>query len=594
MTSASPEQRHNNASLTRAMAVIALEHSVEDWEALGLSETNAATTTEHVTETIAALLLVRVVAVNAPDGRYQDLSTSTICRTALLSEGTTWLDSDNNNTNLEAVVAEIRQYVRTILAYYRNLPFHNYQHAFHVVLSVNKLLEFMLCTKVTAASSNNNQKQKQPPTFGLRHDPVGLLALLYAAFIHDANHLGCTNRQRIIEEPQLALLYNDQSLSEHHSLAIAFQELLNGNYTHLYRACFPTEPDYHRFRYLVIDSVLSTDIACPVRSQIAKSKYQETFGTNIVVEQELGDGAARQGRRGSVTSQISMPRARQFPGRQGRRGSNVSVSSIVSDVTIDSYGLMISKQRGGKVASPMPPAGRAGAARRSSNASIQSVDSMESEFNDADSVMYKPGGPVLIRPHHSLHDKGNSGHSDSIEQSPQNSSRRPKGRGVAQEEAQGLGRNSAHSADSMDDMSDFGDDSIAMIAKTAQRAQMQRKATRRNSTQSEVSSAGHRSIAANSVELALARASGAAKTRPRRWTETANGEENGDYAKRDHYEYNDFNGDDDEEDSSLSLTPPSSDDEHDGVIISGIPFERSDGTSYNFSNGHAYDRLLAN
>jgi 3'5'-cyclic nucleotide phosphodiesterase len=146
------------------------------------------------------------------------------------------------------------------------VPYHNQLHAHHVVMSMNKLLELFLCftpsqesptaaagasTPLSSGSSHrpspssphhrsrrntapsNESFRGPPPSFGLRHDPLLLLALVFAAMIHDVEHQGIPNRQLALEDDRLAILYNDQSIAENWSLYVAFSELLQDEFAEL-------------------------------------------------------------------------------------------------------------------------------------------------------------------------------------------------------------------------------------------------------------------------------------------------------------------------------------------------------------------------
>jgi hypothetical protein len=114
---------------------------------------------------------------------------------------------------------------------------------------------------------------------------------------------GIPNRQLAIEDDRLAVLYNDQSIAENWSLYVGFSEFLQSKYESVRTVLFglndadPTPTGaannactkikktnsidnklYRRFREIVIDLVLSTDIASPERIQINKSKWKEAFG----------------------------------------------------------------------------------------------------------------------------------------------------------------------------------------------------------------------------------------------------------------------------------------------------------------------------
>ncbi len=330
----SPDGDHSSlAELTRQCALQALALSVQDWNNLGEGEdSNVATPKEKeaCVERITSLLVVRIVAVLSADSNEQhDLSTSGICRKALIDNRPWHPDKINGN-----VLQQLRRFVRFILENYRDVPFHNFQHAYHVVISANKIMDLML-----TLDSDDFLDGKPPPAFGLRHDPVALMALLFAALIHDVDHKGISNRQLALEEHPLAVSYNDNSINEQRSLQLAFEELLRDKYVDLRSVMFPKDIDYRFFRSTVVNAVLSTDIASPERSQLNKSKWKEAFGM------ERGDDfeetSERVPRRGSMVSNISMPRVGGSGFRSSRRGSNASQNSMVSDVTFDSYTKML-------------------------------------------------------------------------------------------------------------------------------------------------------------------------------------------------------------------------------------------------------------
>ena len=212
---------------------------------------------------------------------------------------------------------------------------HNCQHAYHVFVSTNKLLDLVLCrshrnekntttkhdgdnishdyvdqdkkSSFTSQQQQNqchhqnsdevtddNDSKKLPrPTFGLGNDPLLVFAVLFSALVHDVDHTGTNNIFLVKEGHPLAILYNDQSVAEQRSVAVAFSLLLGtgrvGNRFHALRnVLFATEVDenpilshrckeYRRFRRTVIDLVLCTDIGSSERIQIAKSRYKEAF-----------------------------------------------------------------------------------------------------------------------------------------------------------------------------------------------------------------------------------------------------------------------------------------------------------------------------
>lgn len=309
-----------------------------EWNMLGLGDTSAAaagstaghihtassvdtatkltTDPHHMIETgdivqlqhrLTAIFAARCAAIVAPPEEYSDLSTKTICRTILTN--TTLTEDMNHNSHLDhshnsnsnssslqcssfppvltqnnyKVLTQLSEFIRRMIVGYKDVPYHNRKHAYHVVLSTTKLMDMMI---VSGAR-----------TYGIKHDPIALFAMVFAALIHDVEHQGIPNRQLALEDDRLAVLYNDQSMAENWSLYVAFSEFLQDEFIDLRNALFNKDMmdnntnddngsiaqlseqlEYRRFRKLVINLVLSTDLASPERTQIGKSKWKEAFG----------------------------------------------------------------------------------------------------------------------------------------------------------------------------------------------------------------------------------------------------------------------------------------------------------------------------
>lgn len=99
------------------------------------------------------------------------------------------------------------------------------------------------------------------------------MALLFSALVHDVDHSGVSNRQLVIESDPLAITYNDQSVAENRSLAVAFslfmqdryKELRYGIFCHRPTQSFGNKDPYPKhtfayFRSLVIQIVLCTGV----------------------------------------------------------------------------------------------------------------------------------------------------------------------------------------------------------------------------------------------------------------------------------------------------------------------------------------------
>lgn len=501
---------------SRQMAIQALALTVQDWAELGEGDDPAAScpmTRDVYVDRITALLIVRIVAVlGNPSKRFGNLSTSAICRTSL-TENLSWYPE----ILTDSIVEDVKRFVTFILEHYRDLPFHNAHHAYHVVVSANKLLDLML-----AMDSNDFLDDRPPPAFGLRHDPVALLALIFAALIHDVDHPGISNRQLVIEEDPLALRYNDNSINEQHSLHLSFEEFLKDEYKQLRSVMFPTIEEYRYFRLAVVGMVLATDIANPERAQISKSKWKEAF-----FEEEPNREMIRQHiRRTSMLSDISMPRAPNggipklhSPHNHGqnRRGST---SSIVSDVTMDSYTRLMKSRQKQTIGRDNPP---------------RLLHHRQGSQNDEPGHHHDFPKDFAHMNHRKLrHGEEYSFSEVSDELSPFSPIHK---RFISEEMADHAPRLPEHGRNGS-------------------------KLCRRHSTQSSMSSDSFSSIAQESVDLALKRKGGQSQTR---------------WRKLDRNKFKAIMAAADDSNSSISLTPPSSEEElEEHVPVRGVVVSKSD------------------
>lgn len=181
----------------------ALAITIQDWTQLGLGDDPNTRATSHrdtIIDRVTSLLLIRIVACVSPSGAFPDWGTSSVCRTILQREKVWPLSVDEN------VVAQLREFVKKMIKGYKDVPYHSMEHCYHVVLSCNKLIDMMVSS---IHPVSGKRLSKLPPTFGLRSDPISLMALLFAALVHDVEHQGIPNRQLSTENDRLAILYNE-------------------------------------------------------------------------------------------------------------------------------------------------------------------------------------------------------------------------------------------------------------------------------------------------------------------------------------------------------------------------------------------------
>jgi len=117
-------------------------------------------------------------------------------------------------------------------------------------------------------------------TYGISSDPLTQLSIIIAALIHDTAHSGVPNAQLALERPIMVAKYGKYSVAEQHSLDVSLELLEAPCYANLRTCIFPTQDDQDRFRQLVINSVLATDIFDKDLGAMRKARWEKAFGND--------------------------------------------------------------------------------------------------------------------------------------------------------------------------------------------------------------------------------------------------------------------------------------------------------------------------
>jgi hypothetical protein len=165
----------------------------------------------------------------------------------------------------DTITDQLVSFVSTIASMYRDVPFHNFDHASHVTMSVTKLLSRVVTPSTVDIARRGSIQQEGETnlheyTYGITSDPLCQFALSFAALIHDVDHLGVPNAQLVKEKTEMATKYNNQSVAEQNSVDIAWDLLMQPQYLALRECICYTRADQQRFRALVVNAVMATDI----------------------------------------------------------------------------------------------------------------------------------------------------------------------------------------------------------------------------------------------------------------------------------------------------------------------------------------------
>ena len=114
-------------------------------------------------------------------------------------------------------------------------------------------------------------------TFGITSDPLTQFACAFSALIHGLDHQGCPNMTLVKEESPLAVKYRNKSVAEQNSVDLAWDLLMRPEYDQL-RACICCDEDeFFRFRSLVVNSVMATDIMDKELGAKRKARWNKAF-----------------------------------------------------------------------------------------------------------------------------------------------------------------------------------------------------------------------------------------------------------------------------------------------------------------------------
>ena len=114
-------------------------------------------------------------------------------------------------------------------------------------------------------------------TFGITSDPLTQFACIFSALIHDVDHLGVPNTQLVEEKTETAQYYNNRSVAEQNSLDLAWNLLMEQQFDQLRAAIYSNQEERRRFRALVVNAVMATDIADKDLKSLRNARWNKAF-----------------------------------------------------------------------------------------------------------------------------------------------------------------------------------------------------------------------------------------------------------------------------------------------------------------------------
>jgi class 3 adenylate cyclase len=179
----------------------------------------------------------------------------------------------------DVVPSQLREYVFTVATMYHENLFHNFEHASHVAMSVVKLLS---CTFTPEGDAFSGSQQKiasscHDNTYGIMSDPLTQFACVFSALIHDVDHTGVPNTQLVKENHHIAAAYKGKSVAEQNSFDLAWNTFMDERFNELRNTLCATEEELGRFRQLVVNSVMATDIMDNELKTLRNARWDKAF-----------------------------------------------------------------------------------------------------------------------------------------------------------------------------------------------------------------------------------------------------------------------------------------------------------------------------
>jgi len=141
-------------------------------------------------------------------------------------------------------------------------------------MSVSKLLSRIVAPGIDFSSGSSSLHDH---TFGITSDPLTHFALVFSALIHDVDHVGLPNFLLIKENTELGTKYKNKSVAEQNSVDLSWTLLMEPRFSELRKFIYHDVSELSRFRQLVVNTLLATDIFDKELSELRKKCWDKAF-----------------------------------------------------------------------------------------------------------------------------------------------------------------------------------------------------------------------------------------------------------------------------------------------------------------------------
>jgi len=89
------------------------------------------------------------------------------------------------------------------------------------------------------------------------------------------------NAQLVKEETDMAKMYHNKSVAEQNSVDLAWDLLMEPAYEELRKCIYTNQEELERFRQLIVNSVMATDVMDKELGVLRKERWEKAFNTNV-------------------------------------------------------------------------------------------------------------------------------------------------------------------------------------------------------------------------------------------------------------------------------------------------------------------------
>jgi hypothetical protein len=163
----------------------------------------------------------------------------------------------------EKVRLELHDFVTRIASLYRDVPYHNFEHASHVAMTANNLMKRIL---------DRDTDQARKSTFGISSDPLSHFAVFFSALIHDVDHRGLASAGALKERD-----IKEETTSEQGIVDLTWGLLMEPRYKNLRSCISANKHERNRFRQFLTNCVQATDVTDMKLRALRKKRWHAAF-----------------------------------------------------------------------------------------------------------------------------------------------------------------------------------------------------------------------------------------------------------------------------------------------------------------------------